>query len=72
MSSIHPDIAIANPDARQQPRGDDADGEPMSASQAAELLCLSQRAEEPEAYSDDLTSFEADNRIKLLKRKLDG
>ena len=72
MSDVHPDIAIANPDARQKPRNGDPDGEPMTAAQAAELLCLSQRAEEPEAYSDDLTRFEATNRIKLLKRKLDG
>lgn len=74
MSDIHPGIATANPDAfRVNDHEDYMSGEgPMSASQAAELLCLAQRAEEPEAYEEDLTSVEATNRIKLLKRKLDG
>ncbi len=67
MSDIHPDIAIANPD--NLPERDD---DPMTPAQMAELLCLSQRAEEPEAYDESLSRFEADNRIKLLKRKLDG
>lgn len=74
MSDIHPGIAIANPDAfRLNEREDYASGDgPMTTAQAAELLCLAQRAEEPDAYDDDLTSLEAANRIKLLKRKLDG
>lgn len=73
MSDIHPGIAIANPDALRTDRDDYIPGDgPMTATQAAELLCLSQRAEEFDAYDDDLTSIEAANRIKLLKRKLDG
>ncbi|MEQ8164520.1 DUF3072 domain-containing protein [Pelagibacterium sp.] len=74
MSDLHPGIATANPDAFRVNDHEDYDsGEgPMSVSQAAELLCLSQRAEEPDAYADDLTSIEAANRIRLLKRKLDG
>lgn len=74
MSDIHPGIATANPDAFRVNDHEDYDsGEgPMTVSQAAELLCLSQRAEEPDAYDDDLSSLEATNRIKLLKRKLDG
>jgi hypothetical protein len=67
MSDIHPDIAIANPYA-EMPRDD----EPMTLEQMAELLCLSQRAEEPDAYDETLSRFEADNRILLLKRKPDG
>ena len=74
MSDIHPGIAITNPDAfRINAREDYVSGDgPMTASQAAELLCLAQRAEEHDAYDEDLTSIEATNRIKLLKRKLDG
>ena len=74
MSDIHPGIAIANPDAFRVNDREDylSGGGSMTASQAAELLCLAQRAEEPDAYDDHLTSLEAINRIKLLKRKLDG
>lgn len=73
MSDIHLGIATANPDAFRLDREDYIPGDgPMTAAQAAELLCLSQRAEEFDAYDDDLTSIEAANRIKLLKRKLDG
>ena len=74
MSDLHPGIATANPDAFRADDHEDYDsGEgPMTVSQAAELLCLSQRAEEPDAYDDDFSSLEATNRIKLLKRKLDG
>lgn len=64
MSDSHPDISIANPDA-EAPR-DDA---PMTQEQSAELLDLSQRAHEPDAYGENL-SFEAENRIALLRRKL--
>lgn len=74
MSDVHPGIATANPDAFRINDHEDyetGDG-PMSTAQAAELLCLSQRAEEPDAYDDDLTSLEATHRIMLLKRKLDG
>lgn len=67
MSDIHPDISIANPEPLL-PRDDD----PMTPEQIAELLCLTQRAEEPDAYAEDLSRFEAANRIALLKRKLDG
>jgi len=74
MSDIHPGIAVANPDAFRVNDREDylSGGGPMTASQAAELLCLAQRAEEPDAYDDHLTRLEAINRIKLLKRKLDG
>lgn len=74
MSDIHPGIAIGNPDAFRVDDHKDriVGGGPMTAAQAAELLCLSQRAEEPDAYADNLTRLEAINRIKLLKRKLDG
>ncbi|WP_196257745.1 DUF3072 domain-containing protein [Pelagibacterium limicola] len=67
MSDIHPDISIASPEALP-PRDD----EPMTTQQMAELLCLAQRAEEPDAYDENISRFEAENRIKLLKRKLDG
>jgi hypothetical protein len=67
MSDIHPDISINGPEVLP-PRDD----EPMTVAQLAELLCLSQRAEEPDAYAEDLSKFEAENRIRLLKRKLDG
>lgn len=74
MSDIHPGISTAYPDAyRDRQHEDDISGDgPMTASQAAELLCLAQRAEEPDAYDDHLSRMEATNRIKLLKRKLDG
>ena len=74
MSDIHPGIATANPDAfRVNDHEDYVSGDgPMTSSQAAELLCLAQRAEEFDAYDEGLTSIEAANRIKLLKRKLDG
>ena len=67
MSDIHPDIAITNPDT-EHPRDDEA----MTPEQMAELLCLSQRAEEPDAYDETISRFEAGNRIALLRRKLDG
>lgn len=67
MSDTHPAISIANPAA--EPVHDD---EPMTIRQMAELLCLSQRAEEPDAYAENLSRFEADNRIGMLRRKLDG
>lgn len=67
MSDIHPDISIANSDTHSE-RHDD----PMTSAQKAELLCLSQRAEEPDAYDENITHLEAENRIKLLKRKLEG
>lgn len=67
MSDIHPDISITNPAAETARHND-----PMTPEQTAELLCLSQRAEEPDAYEDGLSRFEAGNRIKMLRRKLDG
>lgn len=74
MTAIHPDIATSNPDAfRDNDHEDELSGDgPMTGAQKAELLCLSQRAEEPDAYDENLTHLEAENRIKLLKRKLDG
>lgn len=74
MSATHPGISTTNPDARRiNDHEDYVSGEGhMTPSQAAELLCLAQRAEEPDAYQDDLSRLEATNRIKLLKRKLDG
>lgn len=74
MTDIHPGIATANPDAfHDNEREDYLSGEGhMSSAQAAELLFLAQQAEEPDAYMDDLTRVEAENRIKLLKRKLHG
>ncbi len=74
MSATSPGIATQNPDAYRPNDHEDyltGDGH-MTAAQAAELLCLAQRAEEHDAYDDDLSRIEADNRIKLLKRKLDG
>ncbi|GGA46876.1 DUF3072 domain-containing protein [Pelagibacterium lentulum] len=74
MSAIHSDIATANPDAFRVNDHEDelSGGGPMTSAQKAELLCLSQRAEEPDAYDENITHLEAENRIKLLKRKLDG
>lgn len=74
MSATQPGIAISNPDAfRVNNHEDYSSGVgAMTASQAAELLCLAQRAEEYDAYQDDLSQLEATNRIRLLKRKLDG
>lgn len=74
MSQTHPGIAISNPDAYVDNEHEDtmSGHGPMSAAIAAELLSLAQRADEPDAYDDELTQLEAENRIKLLKRKLDG
>lgn len=75
MTDIHPSIStsFAAPRRSQTSQDNDVSADaPMTFAQMAELLCLSQRAEEPDAYDEGLTRAEATNRIKLLKRKLDG
>ncbi|MCD7060106.1 DUF3072 domain-containing protein [Pelagibacterium xiamenense] len=74
MSDIHPGIATANPDANRINAHEDylTGGGVMTSEQRRELIYLAQKAEEPDAYRDDLTALEAENRIKLLRRKLDG
>lgn len=54
------DISIASP-APLAARDD----EMMTPAQMADLLCLSQRAEEPDAYDENITHLEAESRIKL-------
>lgn len=74
MSDIHPGISTANPDADRVNNREDfiTGGGPMTPEQRRELIYLSEKAEEPDAYQDDLTHLEAENRLKLLRRKLDG
>ncbi|WP_404403127.1 DUF3072 domain-containing protein [Pelagibacterium halotolerans] len=74
MSDIHPGISTTNPDADRKKTREDyvTGGGGMTPEQRRELIYLAQTADEQDAYRDDLTAFEAANRIKLLRRKLDG
>ncbi|ESR26366.1 DUF3072 domain-containing protein [Lutibaculum baratangense] len=45
-------------------------GEPMTGAQASYLKTLSEEADDPDAFSEDLTKAEASERIDELKRRL--
>lgn len=73
MSDTHPSIATDHPDAGQTGNRDAARrADPMTPEQRRELMYLSEKAQEPDAYQEDLTRLEAENRLKLLHKKLHG
>ncbi len=68
----------ANPKADPQPQSNtikDPDDwttgdEPMTGAQASYLKTLSEQAQEPDTFADDLTKAEASKRIDALREKL--
>lgn len=72
MADVHNPKLDENPASNTQKDPDDwvSGDEPMTGAQASYLKTLSEEAQDPEAFGDDLTKAEASKRIDGLKAKL--
>ena len=76
MADVHTDThnpkLDPNPGSNTEKAPDDwvTGEEPMTGAQASYLKTLTEEADEPDAFADDLSKAEASKRIDALKEKL--